>query len=104
MALAPVVTCFITSSFNNVSTDLNWSFREHHHPPPSNSTGCTKAPLRQFGGAWGPAGSLLGTGVGLGAKPRRSQGRGCGELPSTRVNFPHPSPGFLISSSLLLCR
>lgn len=26
VALAPVVTCFITSSFNNVSTDLNWSF------------------------------------------------------------------------------
>lgn len=29
VALAPVVTCFITSSFNNVSTDPDWSFHKH---------------------------------------------------------------------------
>lgn len=30
VALAPAVTCFITSSFNNVSTDPDWSCQKHN--------------------------------------------------------------------------
>lgn len=44
MALTSVLTCFITSSFNNVSTDLNWSFGEHTLP--SNRPSCAMSLLR----------------------------------------------------------
>jgi len=44
VVLAPVVTCFITSSFNNVSTDLSWRFGEHTLP--SNSTSCAVSLLQ----------------------------------------------------------
>lgn len=61
VALAPVVTRFTTSSFNNVSTDLNWSFREHSPSSRSRSV----SPLRRYGapggdspGAGGAGGSL----------------------------------------------
>lgn len=45
VALAPVVTCFITSSFNNVSTELKWSFTEHTLS--SNRTSCTVSLLQR---------------------------------------------------------
>lgn len=59
VALAPIVTCFTTSSFNNVSTDLNWSFTEHS----LSSRSCAVSPLWRYGApggdSTGGAGSSL---------------------------------------------
>lgn len=61
VALAPVVTCFTTSSFNNVSADLNWSFTEHS----LSSRSCAVSLLRRYGAPGGDSPGAGGAGSSL---------------------------------------